>query len=709
MKKIFTQIEKLKKENDFSNLKKISELMNEKEVREKIEFFLSLPSKEFSSEEIKETEFLVNIARYLYENSGEDTGMSDSEYDILFDKLSTLGVPFSISSSVSKGGGDIVHHKYRSLRGTLDKVYALTEDEVLKNDSRKTLDQWIASSERKIEEKTGKKISLNQEEVFCFPKFDGVSVVFQFSSNGKLLKALTRGNTATNEAKDVTHIFRDWVVGPYTNTNKEYGLKTEVMMTNHDFETYNLTQKKPYKQSRSVVSSIINRNETNGGEKYLKIIPLRVSYMDNNEESLQELPPGVFDYPYLRCKLSDRELMKKFAESNRFVNDLRTDGMVIYIINPTIQKILGREDEKQKFEVAYKFTEEKGYSKIKDIEFNLGLYGMIYPVAIIEPIKMKGNEIGRVSLGSYERYLRLGLAKGDKVQILYDIIPYIVFDPEDPKCKRSGKKAIEPPKYCPECGQRLEEGGVKSTTLMCKNPKCSHIIKGKILNYLIKMDIDNISYATVDTLYNEGYLKSIEDIYKLHKKKKDLVKIPGFGKKRVGEFLQEIEDNRSVSYSQFLGALGILGISAKTFQKVFSMLGYEEFLEICMGNEDSAIKVLSVIPGIKEKSATKIVDGIRENIKLITFLEKELDLYEDYENQNYTFRVAFSKVRDDSLEEFIRMHDGKIDDTLTKSTDLLIVPMYGVRSSKVTRAEKYEIPIIGIKDARAFIESHFLK
>ena len=459
MKKIFTQIEKLKKENDFSNLKKISELMNEKEVREKIEFFLSLPSKEFSSEEIKETEFLVNIARYLYENSGEDTGMSDSEYDILFDKLSTLGVPFSISSSVSKGGGDIVHHKYRSLRGTLDKVYALTEDEVLKNDSRKTLDQWIASSERKIEEKTGKKISLNQEEVFCFPKFDGVSVVFQFSSNGKLLKALTRGNTATNEAKDVTHIFRDWVVGPYANTNKEYGLKTEVMMTNHDFETYNLTQKKSYKQSRSVVSSIINRNETNGGEKYLKVIPLRVSYMDNNEESLQELPPGVFDYPYLRCKLSDRELMKKFAESNRFVNDLRTDGMVIYIINPTIQKILGREDEKQKFEVAYKFTEEKGYSKIKDIEFNLGLYGVIYPVAVIEPIKMKGNEINRVSLGSYERYLRLGLAKGDKVQILYDIIPYIVFDPEDPKCKRSGKKPIEPPKYCPECGQRLEEGG----------------------------------------------------------------------------------------------------------------------------------------------------------------------------------------------------------------------------------------------------------
>lgn len=706
MKKSIKKILSLKNQNTQSNLKEMSILLSDEEIRKRIEFYLH--SDNFSNEEWEELKALVECAQYVYENSGFETGMSDTEYDILFEKLNSKNL-ISITSDVSKGEEDIVHHKYRSLRGTLDKVYALTEDEVLKNDSRKTLDQWIKTSENKIEEKTGNKINLNEKEVYCFPKFDGVSVVFHFSKTGRMLKALTRGNTETNEAKDVTHIFRGWVEGPYDNSSLEYGLKTEVMMTNEDFEKYNELHQTNYKQSRSIVSSIINSKEADERIKYLKVIPLRVSYMnDNGEESLQELPPGVFTYPYLRCQMKDREKMKEFASNNRLVNGLRTDGMVIYLIDKNIQKILGRENEKQKFEVAYKFTEEKSYSKIKDIIFTTGLYGILHPIAVIKPIEMKGNEINRISLGSFQRFLDLRLAKGDTVQVLYDITPYLVYDENDPKCKRSEKDPIERPEYCPECGKRLEITD-SGTALVCRNDDCPCKKKGRILNYINKMNIGEISYATIDLFYDMGYLKGIEDLYLLENKKKELSKLPGYGKKSIQTIIDEINTHREVSESRFLGSLGILSVSIKTFQKVLEMLSFDELLEYCYNDETVALNVLVVIPGIKEKTAKKIIQGIRENEETIEFLEQELDLEKDISTRSYKFRVVFTKIRDEEMENFITEHDGYIDSAVTKDTDLLIVPVYGVESSKVDKAKKYNIPIIGIDEAKEYITTEILQ
>ena len=134
--------------------------------------------------------------------------------------------------------------------------------------------------------------------------------------------------------------------------------------------------------------------------------------------------------------------------------------------------------------MAYKFTEEVAYSKIEDIEFSAGLFGRIAPVAIIKPIKMKGNTIERISLGSMGRMKNLQLAKGDKVKVLYDIIPYVLFDEKDPKCKRSGKEPISVPWCCPECGEPLEFSETGDIAF-CANKKCPCKIKGRILNSLL--------------------------------------------------------------------------------------------------------------------------------------------------------------------------------------------------------------------------------
>ena len=702
---IFDELQKLESEvsRHPEKMDELISLMKSKEAREEIEKTLEL--EEIPHEDSQNVKILIDCAQTIYNYSGEETGMSDSEYDKIYEMLmnidDTLGITVPVVTS-----GKIAHHRFPSLRGTLDKVYALTDEDNLENKSRRSLDDWIKSSEAKILNKTGEKINLSEEEVYCFPKFDGVSAIFEYSKDGKLKRVLTRGFTETNEAQDITHVFESWVgKGPFEK-DYDYGIKTEIMMSDDDFEKYNEVYKTNYKQSRSIVSSIINSDEIDDRVKYLQIMQLRYSTLKGEEESLQELAPGAFNTPYLKCRLCDREQMRKFAFEHKYVNGLRCDGMVIYIINPEIQKILGREDNKQKFEVAYKFTEEVGYSKIKDVKFTAGLFGRINPVAEIKPIKMKGNTIENVSLGSMGRFKSLGLAKGDKVKVLYDIIPYIVYDEDDPKCKKSGNDPIPLPWCCPECMEPLETSD-SGDIMFCNNPKCPCKVKGRILNFFNKMHIDGISYATVDTFYEEGYLEKIQDIYKLEKYKKKLANIPGFGAKSINVIIDEINSHRDVPASQMLGSLGIEGVSTKTFEKVFSMITFDDLLELSLDDKvEKAVSVLTIIPGIKDKTARKIIDGIKENEKVIEFLENELTIINDKKSEA-SFSVVFTKVRDKELEEWTEKMGGVIKDSLTKNTSLLVVPVLGVESSKVSKAKKYGIPIVSIDEYKEYVSNNF--
>ena len=691
---------------DDKKIKELSDFMQSKEVQDIIHELLEKES--LTKDDVPIGNEIIRCAQVIFENSGYETGISDYDYDDIYEKVAMF-TEMEISAPISKNK-EKVYHRYQSLRGTLDKVYALTDDEKLQNKSRKSLDDWIKSCENKIYEKTGIRMDISREEVYLFPKWDGVSGIEECTKNGELERLLLRGFTTTNETKDVSHLFKGKLSGPYTGRDRGYGLKTEIVMSNKDCAEYNKKYGTDYKQSRSIVSSIINSDEADDRVNYLQFMQLRISELgDNGEEGTQSLAPGAFDTPYHKCRLCDREEMKSFAESHSIVNDIRCDGMVIYIINPEIQQILGRENNKQKFEVAYKFTEEVGYSKIKSIHFKTGLFGRITPVAEIKPIVLKGNTVTEISLGSMPRFNELKLAVGDKVKILYDVIPYLVYDKENPNCKRSDNQPIPAPLTCPDCGADLvmkENEGL----MYCENPKCPCKRKGKILNYLNKMNIDNISYATVDDFYDAGYLKKIQDLYKLEDNKKKLMNLPGYGKTSVENIIASINKHLDVTPYQLLGSIGIEGIGLRKFKAILKVITFDELMEYTINESEEAraITLLSSIPGVQEKTAKKIVDGIRENEKLIEFLEEVLTVHDDTTNEKPEYSVLFTKVRSKEMEDFIKENKGEVVESISKNVDLVVVPMLGVTSSKVTKANDYGIPVVELDKVKDYITTNFL-
>lgn len=703
--KIKEKLEAIDQTSNKSNsdeLNYLIKLFNSPDTRVLFDAFISGEEKlDKSGIELLKT--ILEAASTIYELTGESTGLTDSEYDALTEYYREISGDDIIGTTAT--GGDVVKHRYTSLRGTLDKIYKLTDDDVVKNKSQKSIDDWVKSAQKKINLHGELGINLWDEEVYGFPKFDGVSCICECDENSKLERALTRGNTTTNETKDVTHILKHIFVDPIKNPTGPHGIKTEIMMANDDLDEYNKKYGTNYKNTRSIVSSIINSKHIDERIEYLHIVHLRYSYLNpDGTESEQMLAPAAFNYPYISCKLKELNKLHEFAFSHGVVSPgLRTDGMVIYFRNPKVQQILGREENRQKFEVAFKFTEEIAYSKVVDIEFTTGLFGRLNPVVVFKPIKMKGNKIERASLGSYQRFNELSLSKGDKIKIIYDIIPYADFDYSDPNCKRSGNDKIEAPLICPDCDHALEEND-EGTILYCTNKECPCRVKGKILNYLNKMDIGEISFATVNDFYNAGYLKSIPDLYRLEEKKKKLIKLDGYGENKIDKILDEIEVHRTVIPSLMLGSIGIEGVGVKTFKTLLSMFTIDDIIDLCQKN---VVDAFTVVPGIKEKTSQKIVDGINENIHLIEVLEEELDILPEPKETEAEFSVVFTKIRDDDVEKFIIEHGGKVADSVTKDTSFIIVPMSGITSSKVSKAEKYGIPIVNIEDAYDFISDHF--
>ena len=217
------------------------------------------------------------------------------------------------------------------------------------------------------------------------------------------------------------------------------------------------------------------------------------------------------------------------------------------------------------------------------------------------------------------------------------------------------------------------------------------------------MKIDGLSYGVITKLYHEGIVKDISDLYKLEKHKKEIVNIDGFGKKMLESWIDAIDSKREVKDYILLGAIGIEGVSHKTFERI---MPYMDLEQLYYSAENKLYHTLVGIPTIREKTAIKIIEGIAANEKLLRKLEKELTIIPTKGNlEEPKFSACFTMIRDPDLEDWIREHGGKIDDSVTKKTTFLIVPSPDTQSSKVDKARKYGVRVVPIEKAKLVIEA----
>lgn len=639
---------------------------------------------DYDSDDLTIIEFIVKILQNIYNNSSDcESPISDEDYDILNEILIT-GTNKIISGYDNIKNKIIVNHRYPDLRGTLKKAHFLTNEEKGK-DKRKSIEDWINT----IRNSLGRDLRGKEWNIRIFPKFDGVSVVFECDAEGNVQRAITRGDTSMNEATDITSLFSFLKFKPFPGWDSEFGVKTEVVMTDPNYKK--LCEKyTKYNNRRSAVSSIINRDPDQKFLKYLTIVPLRMQNFNTKE--IINHPDAMEVYPYMDMELNQyAQLLSPMSSVREYVETIMQipiDGAVIQLQDPIVQNALGRKDAVNLFELAYKFKPKSTKTVLLDVEFCMGILGAVAPVAKIAPVVMNGNTIRNVSLGSIDRFESLHLHRGDEVLIKYDIIPYLDVDDT---CKKSNSELIKAPTHCVYCGEKL----INDPILRCTNNECTSRVMGKIQNYVEKMNIANISIGTITALFKAGYLRSVEDLYRLKNHKSDIAELDGFGAKSVDKMLKSISSRKSVFDYVLLGSLGIPDVSIKIFKRILNIYYIDELMEICIKSD---VKKLTDIHGIKEKTANKIIVGIISNMKLIEFLRKELEVGRDA--KRYSMKVLFTKVRpDERFEKFLDDKGIEVLSGYNKSVDLVITNDKNGESSKLEKARKDGKDILTLEEA----------
>lgn len=648
--------------------------------------------------QLAELQSIVKILQIL-DNNAVGSPVSDTAYDNMQEMLVSMGIP-RLTGTIEINSDSKVSHTYTNLRGTLGKVYYLSKAEKQTNKNRKYLDDWIEKSQKKYESVTGKQLDFNQLEVIVQPKFDGVSCILEVKDGVPIW--ITRGDTKRNLASDVSHIMR-----PFNDVyvhDGNYGIKFEVMMTEENKDRINsmIGSEVQYKNSRQIVTATINATEPDFKVDYLYLVPLR--YMDNSMDTEILHPDLLENFPTIKCRLKDRDLIKKFADEHKYIKRngmrLRTDGAVITIIDPEVQRVLGRENDINQFEIAYKFTEEVAYTKVKRVEFYVSEFGRITPVLVVNDVIMKGNTINHISLANKERFDELGLCYGDEVKVLYDIIPYVTLDE---KCRRaiSGRKIPFTP-VCPKCGEPLD---LTQSEVQCENPRCISRILGQVLNYCDILRIQNIGYSTLEALYlNDLLPHGIRSLYKLKKHSDDIQLLDGFGKLKTKKMISEIEAKRRLMDYEFFGAIGIQGLSVRTFQLIFHNISLEDFLNmIRLKNLELLNSKLIAIKGIGEAKAALLTDYFKDGKvrKDLMKLLDEVTLIQSYGVKESKGRIVFTGCRPtDADEQLIKSKGYDPSDNWSNNAKFLVVPSRGYESSKVEKARERNIPIITIEELR---------
>jgi DNA ligase (NAD+) len=240
------------------------------------------------------------------------------------------------------------------------------------------------------------------------------------------------------------------------------------------------------------------------------------------------------------------------------------DGVVYKLDRLDWQERLGFVAKAPRWALAHKFPAERAETVVEAIDIQVGRTGKLTPVGRLAPVLVGGVTVTNVTLHNRDEIARLGLRVGDRVVIQRagDVIPQVV----ENLTREEPRSAFVFPDHCPDCGSEAvaEEGEVDvrcTAGLICpaqRTQRLEHFVSRKAL------DIEGLGEKTIAQFFALGWLESPADIYRLRKRRSDILNLEGWQEKSVDNLLAAIEAKRAPDAARLLFALGIRHVGEVT-------------------------------------------------------------------------------------------------------------------------------------------------
>lgn len=545
---------------------------------------------------------------------------------------------------------------------------------------------------------------VGDEEWIAMLKLDGLTCRLTYE-DGRLIRAETRGNG--EEGEDITH---NAMVLP--SIPKRIPIRHtlvvdgEVVCDLKTFENFN----DEYANPRNFAAGSIRLLDSNEcAKRGLSFVAWDVikGYEIDCDYTLNKKLTRLIDYGFLIVPFTMIDLDNSIdwlKENNDLHCHYPIDGIVFKINNIAAYEALGNTDHHFRGGIAMKFYDEVYPTTLKYIEFTMGRTGQLTPVAVYEDVEIDGTICNRASLHNLTIMNEILGApyEGQKINVIKSnqIIPQIHSAEKWDFRSNPVINTICIPTECPICGQPLERiTEVESEVLTCINESCEGRLINQLDHFVSKkgLDIKGLSKATLEKLVDWEWVNEPADLYRLNEHRAEWINKPGFGQKSVDKILQAIEASRYVILSDFLSAIGIPQIGKVLTKEICKYIDdYQDFRNKINNKWD-----FTIIDGIaveKQYSLlnfdyTKADKVAKEMASWCTTASTEID--SNLENMTIviTGRLNRFNNRDAFISEIVN-HGGKVVNSVSKNTSILINNDIESNSSKNRAAKDLNIPIL---------------
>lgn len=673
----------------------------------------------FELEAKKEIEQLVmelNKHDLLYAQGRPE--ISDPEYDKLYSKLVELeeNYPeFILDNSPTRNitelkvdGFEEIVHKYPIL--SQDKAY--TDTDILNYVKRVTLN--------------GVKNILVQH------KLDGLTIVLDYK-DGVLVEASSRGNGRVGSI--ITHLAKNISNIPLKLSSPiSVKVRGEGLIFKEDFKRINeeivQSGQIPYKSARNLASGTMRSLEGKvAKERNIQFIAFDVLESDysfeNDLDALSFLSKENFEVANTKVfEISDTNNLLLYL--NTFNDEVRPnlpytiDGLVLKIDDFNARNILGETVKYPKWSCAYKFESEEVKTKLLEVKWQVGRTGKLTPVGIVEPVEIDGVTVEKASLANWDNIKSRDLKVKDTIKIRRagEVIPQITSVVLEDRVGRETE--VEIPKICPVCDGKIsitKEGKDNSTKITCENKNCLARTETKLIHFASKgnMDIENLGDSIIIRLIDLGLLESIEDIYKLHNHRQELINLDKLGVKSVDKILLNIENSKNAPLDKVLSGLGIPTIGPKkakvlanyfgNIENIFDFLKTTNREETLLGLEDFGSTVSNNFLGYFDDTDNyNLVKKLHE-VYGLTMKKEEVVISEELQNAR-TDEIAGKifvitgklSIPRPEMKKKIELLGGKVTGSVSKKTNYLILGHGDEGSTKHNTALELGITILSEND-----------
>ena len=629
------------------------------------------------SKRIKELEKLIKRYQDSYYNG--EAEVSDAEFDSLWDELKTLDPENKILQKVGADSGNFPKYRHVMPMGSQEK--AASPEEFMAWANRHVYDEYLVEY-----------------------KLDGASLELQYE-DGNLVRAVTRGDGETGDVITANALKMNGVQKTLSDNGNKVtftgGIRGEVIMT-HEVHQKHYSDKA---NCRNAANGLMKRKDGEGSENLCVIVydvwsTTGAQPYSDEEEKLLWLKRLSFNTVPLYIAKSVQEVIDYRASVMELRRDLDydIDGLVIK------ERLVNHEDSlrnRPDRQIAFKFSLEEAVTVVRKVEWNES--GATYtPVAIFDAVDLNGTTVQRASLANPNTIKNLGLQIGSHAVVVKrgEIIPKIerVVAQE----KTGALFPVEIPVKCGTCGSTLVNEG---TRLYCPNKDCSKRILHQLLKWVDVADIRDLGDTLVTSLFKDGTVRSITDIYSLTEEKLS----PYFlnqeslsqDKKSLGaqKVYASIQAHRDLSLSKYIAGFDIEGIGETIVEKL--MAGGFPSLEAILNATEEQI---AAVYGFADIMAHTLVQGLAENRAEMESLVRDgvIHIMQNtggvLEGKSFCFTGELVSMKRADAQNLVKSKGGFVKTSVVKGLSYLVTNDTSSGSSKNKKAAELGIPVINEKE-----------